>query len=86
MYSLNGTLTSTKPAISITDFGFSRGITVFELFRTYHGQPFRLEAHLNRLESGAAQLGITIPLSRAQILQQVAALMESHKYPHSTAR
>lgn len=86
MYSLNGTLTPSKPSISITDFGFARGITVFELFRTYHGQPFRLEAHLDRLESGAAQLGITIPLTRAQILQQVAALMETHKYAHSTVK
>ncbi len=86
MYSLNGTLTPTKPAISVTDFGFSRGITVFELFRTYHGHPFRLEAHLNRLESGATQFGITLPLTRAQILQQISAVMESHNYPHSTVK
>ena len=85
-YSLNGTLTTTKPTISMTDFGFARGITVFELFRTYHGHPFRMEAHLDRLESGAAQIGITIPLPRAQIIQQIQALMATHKYAHSTVK
>lgn len=86
MYSFNGTLTPTKPTISLTDFGFARGITVFELFRTYHGHPFRMEAHLNRMESGAARLGIIIPLTRAQVIQQVEALMTTHKFPHSTVK
>lgn len=85
-YSLNGTLTTTKPTISVSDFGFARGITVFELFRTYRGHPFRMEAHLDRLESGASQMGITLPLTRAQITQQIQALMATHNYPHSAVK
>jgi branched-subunit amino acid aminotransferase/4-amino-4-deoxychorismate lyase len=85
-YSLNGTLTTTKPTITLADFGFARGITVFELFRVYHGHPFRMEAHLNRLESGAAQLGIPLPLTRSQIEQQVHALISTHNHPHSAVK
>ena len=59
---------------------------MFELFRTYHGHPFRMEAHLDRLESGAAQMGITIPLTRAQITQQIQALMATHNYAHSAVK
>lgn len=86
MYSLNGTLTPTKPTVSIADFGFSRGITVFEFLRVYHGHPFRMAAHLDRLESGAAQLGIAIPLTRAQIIQQVQALISTHHYAQSAIK
>lgn len=85
-YSLNGTLTTTKPEISLSDYGFARGITVFELFRVYGGQPFRMEAHLSRLESGASQMGITLPLTRAQIIQQVQALISTHNHAHSAVK
>jgi branched-chain amino acid aminotransferase len=86
MYSLNGTLTPTKPTISVTDFGFSRGITVFELFRVYHGQPFRMAEHLDRLEAGAARLDVSMPLTRAQVEQQCRALISSHNYANSAVK
>lgn len=86
MYSINGHLTETKPTIAVTDFGFARGITVFELFRVYAGNPFYLEAHLNRLENGAQQLGITIPVSRATIIAHIHQLIQTHRYPHSAVK
>lgn len=86
MYSLNGTLTPQKPTISVSDFGFSRGITVFELFRVYHGQPFRMDAHLSRLEAGAARMDIPMPLTRTQIEQQCRALISTHNFPQSAVK
>jgi len=86
MYYLNGTLTSTKPSIALGDFGFARGITVFELFRVYRGRPFRLEAHMDRLFSGAAQLEIEMPFSRKEIEGQALDLIARHGHEHSAVK
>lgn len=86
MYYLNATPLTEKPTINLADFGFARGITVFELFRVYGGKPFRMEEHLNRLEDGAARLGIPLPLTRTQIRENVAALIAAHGYAHSAVK
>lgn len=49
------------------DRGFTLGDGLFETLRAYGGRPFRLEAHLARLEEGAAVLHIPLPLPRARI-------------------
>ncbi len=86
MYMVNGVLTADKPTVALGDFGFARGITVFELFRVYGRVPFRMAAHLNRLERGCALMGITLPVSRADLEQQIAMLMAEHSYPHSVVK
>jgi branched-chain amino acid aminotransferase len=43
------------------DRGFLLGDGLFETVRIYGGVPFRLAAHLERLEAGAIQLGIPVP-------------------------
>lgn len=57
------------------DPGLLSGLGVFETMRTYGGQIFRLDAHLGRLEAGAAHLGAPFAegLIRAEIDQALAA-------------
>lgn len=86
MYYVNGQLTEQKPSIGIADFGFARGITVFELFRVYGSVPFRLTEHLQRLEFGAKELGIMLPFTLVEIEAQCRALIAQHKYPHSAVK
>lgn len=43
------------------DRGFLLGDGLFETVRLYRGRPFRLEAHLLRLEEGAERVGIPVP-------------------------
>ncbi|MBN1947360.1 MAG: aminotransferase class IV family protein [Bradymonadales bacterium] len=43
------------------DPGLQLGLTVFETLRTYGRQPFRLQAHLDRLEQSAKALEIAVP-------------------------
>ncbi len=53
------------------DPGFTRGLNVFDTLRSYGGNPFRLEPHLDRLELSAAALEIPCPsrdVLRAEIL------------------
>ncbi|HIE64711.1 MAG: D-amino-acid transaminase [Nitrospira sp.] len=53
--------------ISIEDRGFQFGDGVYEVIRTYHKQPFRVEAHLARLKISADAIGIAIPYSFSEM-------------------
>jgi branched-subunit amino acid aminotransferase/4-amino-4-deoxychorismate lyase len=86
MYYTNGQLTDTKPTIALADFGFARGVTVFELFRVYGGVPFRVSAHMQRLAFGAQELGIVLPFTLDDIAGQCQALIAQHKFPHSAVK
>lgn len=44
-----------------SDPGLTRGMTVFETLRTYGGQPFAVDAHLNRLAESASAMGVPFP-------------------------
>ena len=49
-----------EAALSVFDIALLRGYGCFEALRSYDRVPFRVEAHLDRLESSAAALGITL--------------------------
>lgn len=64
---LNGRFLPWQEAtVSIEDRGFQFGDGVYEVIRTYHGRPFELEAHLNRLDRSARELSLPQPYSQAQ--------------------
>ncbi|MBB6629542.1 aminodeoxychorismate lyase [Nocardioides sp. KIGAM211] len=48
----------TAPAIGVTDHGLTVGDGVFEAIKVVNGEPFALQAHLERLERSAAGLGL----------------------------
>jgi branched-subunit amino acid aminotransferase/4-amino-4-deoxychorismate lyase len=56
-----GALPVDQPAVHADDEGFLRGRAVFETLRVYHGRPFRLEEHLERLRRSADMLGLPGP-------------------------
>ncbi len=59
---LNGWLGPLKDAfVSIADRGYNFGDGVYEVVRAYDGVMFAPEEHLNRLESSAAAVEITLP-------------------------
>jgi branched-chain amino acid aminotransferase len=69
---LNGSFLPLKEAkISITDYAFLFGYSLFETMRAYRGKIFRLDDHLSRLEKSAAFLEISIKVSdlRPAVLQ-----------------
>lgn len=73
-------------AISPSDFGFSRGIAVYEFGRVYGGVPFRLEDHLERLEDGAREFGIAFAWKREDIVAVARRLIAENKFPHSVIK
>jgi branched-chain amino acid aminotransferase len=52
------------PLVSLFDRAYLLGDSIFETLRAYHGVPFRLGQHLDRLAYASAVAGITIPLPR----------------------
>ncbi|MFQ5543852.1 MAG: aminotransferase class IV [Nitrospiria bacterium] len=49
--------------ISIEDRGFQFGDGIYEVIRTYQKQPFRIGAHVARLNMSADEIGISLPYS-----------------------
>lgn len=73
-----------EAAISVFDHGLLYGDGVFEGIRFYHGKPFRLQAHLERLADSARAIGLTLPLATeamaAAVRETIAAFHESEGY------
>lgn len=59
-----------RVALDVDDPGLTLGLGVFETLRTYGGRPFRLGAHLDRLEASAVALGLAC--ARAEISAEIA--------------
>ena len=84
---LNGQLADAgQAAISIYDTSVMHGIGLFESMRAYSGRIFRLEDHLDRLFSSAAQLKLNITQSRDEISQAITALLEANNLSQKDAR
>jgi branched-chain amino acid aminotransferase len=67
---INGKLVDKDQAcVSVYDHGLLYGDGVFEGIRAYHGEVFKLDAHVRRLFDSAACILLKIPYSREQIKQ-----------------
>lgn len=67
----------TEGGVSSFDRGFLYGDGVFEVLRTYGGQPWRLEEHLGRLALAARRVGITVPISNARWIAEVQDVLRA---------
>ena len=61
------------PEISPRDRGVTLGFGVFETVRLYRGIPFRLDRHLSRLREGAGSLGVPVPPSMEERVEESLA-------------
>ncbi|HEX2733422.1 MAG TPA: aminotransferase class IV [Polyangiaceae bacterium] len=59
--------------VSVFDRGFLYGDSVFETLRTYGGKVFAIGDHLERLERSAQRVHIRVPVTRAQLTEEIAA-------------
>jgi branched-chain amino acid aminotransferase len=74
LVSVDGVIQRPEEArISVFDRGFLYGDSVYEVMRVYRGIPFALEAHLERLESSAARIGLALPWSREALTAELRA-------------
>jgi branched-chain amino acid aminotransferase len=72
--SVDGRITPTHVAtLPLPDDGLYRGDGVFEVARLYHGQPFAMTEHWDRLERSAAAIGL--PVDRAALEAELPPLL-----------
>ena len=65
---VNGLVSDQKDAvIPVFDHGFLYGEGVYETLRTYNGEPFLLDRHMQRLRTSAEMLVLSVPLTDAEI-------------------
>jgi branched-chain amino acid aminotransferase len=75
---VNGRVSAQEHAVvSVFDHGFLYGEGVYETLRTYNGQPFLFERHMQRLRSSAGMLALSIPLSDTQIDERFRQTMDA---------
>ncbi len=73
--SVDGRITATAAAtVGLKDDGLYRGDGAFEVIRLYHGRPFALADHVDRLGRSAA--AIELHFDRAALEVEIAALLE----------
>ncbi|CAM4212768.1 D-amino acid aminotransferase [Bordetella muralis] len=79
---LNGEFTRVDEAkISVLDRGFIFGDGIYEVVPVYHGKPFRMTEHMNRLDRSLQALRIPSPKSREQWLELVNELIRRSATP-----
>lgn len=78
--SVDGGISAPEEAmISILDEGLVRGDGAFEVLKLYGGHPFRLAAHLDRLERSAR--AIHLDVDRAALEREIGALLARPEVP-----
>ncbi len=86
IFYVNGKFVSEKKArVSILDLGFIRGYGVFDFLRTYHGQPFKLDEHLKRLQNSTKQIGLECP-PLGQIKQIILKTLAKNNLPEANIK
>lgn len=68
MVNVNGRLTGSEHAvISVFDHGFLYGEGVYEVIRTYDGEPFLFDRHMRRLRTSASMIRLDVPVTDAEL-------------------
>jgi branched-chain amino acid aminotransferase len=87
LVNLNGALLPAAEArLPVQDHGLLYGLGVFETLRGYDGRLFRLPAHLERLRSGAAVLGIPVPWNDEELARAVLGTLAANALPNAAVR
>jgi branched-chain amino acid aminotransferase len=75
---VNGRITTPEDAVvSPLDHGFLYGEGVYEVCRTYHGQPFLFDRHMRRLRESASRLVLPVPWTDDELVGEVARTLDA---------
>ena len=71
--------------VSVFDHGFLYGEGVYETLRTFNGQPFLFDRHMQRLRNSSRMLMLDVPLSDADLLRRCRQTMDAAGLGHGPA-
>ncbi len=72
-----------EAVVSIEDRGFQFGDGVYEVIRTYRGQPFAIDEHLSRLERSAQALQLSPGHTKAQWISLIQEGLRLSRFPET---
>jgi D-alanine transaminase len=72
-----------EASVSIEDRGFQFGDGVYEVIRTYRGRPFKLDAHLARLQRSADAIGLRQPYPKERWTDYITEGLRLAAFPES---
>ncbi|MEM8523751.1 MAG: aminotransferase class IV [Bacteroidota bacterium] len=79
-YNINGEIIHKEKAhIHISDLALHRGYSIFDYFCVRNGKPLFIEDYLDRFERSAAKMLLELPISRAELKERIAELLEKNK-------
>lgn len=85
VYYVDGAFVTADDAqIPVTDLAILRGYGIFDFMRTYHGQPFHLDSHLDRLYRSADAISLHMPWSRDEVKEIVLQTLARNDHAEST--
>ena len=67
-----------KAVIPVDDLAVLRGIGICDIMRTFHGKPYFLDEHIDRLMESGKKIGLALPWTRADIKQIVLDTLEKN--------
>jgi branched-chain amino acid aminotransferase len=77
---MNGSLVDeTEAKISIYDSALMFGDMVFEMTRSFGGEQFKLEVHVDRLLTGVKILRIPLEIGKSEIMDACSAVIEANQ-------
>jgi 4-amino-4-deoxychorismate lyase len=80
-----GRVAPDEPVVRADDEALLRGRAAFETLRVYSGMPFRLEAHVDRLEASAESIGLPA-VERRELEELAAAVLPAGDGPDMVLR
>lgn len=84
---LNGQFVPEQAAlVPATDRGLLYGDGLFETLRVFHGKPFRMAQHLERMARGTEYLGIKSPYPAKQLQRLAEELIAKNELPDAVLR
>lgn len=76
MVNINGQIVDSEQAlVSVFDHGFLYGEGVYEVLRTYDGEPFLFDRHMRRMRASAAMLNLDVPLTNNEMAGRIRETM-----------
>jgi len=64
--------------IPVDDLAILRGIGICDIMRTFHGRPFFVDAHIDRLMDSGIKIGLNVPWTAKNIKQIVLQTLEKN--------
>lgn len=87
IYYVDGRFVPAEEAcIPVSDLAVLRGYGIFDFLRTYNGQPFHLDAHIDRLFQSANEIGLAMPWTHEQIKAIVYETLACNDHPEYNVR